>query len=357
MPFALIVLSGDASGPAFVGPLAAALAFLMVGAGIHMTQTAGLALASDLAEPDRRHRVVALLYVMLLVGTCLASIGCAHLLSEFSQIRLIQVVQGAAALTMALNLLALWKQEPRRPQATRPDLQHPLFSQTWRELRSDRRCTRLLTVSALGAAGLSMQDVLLEPAAGELLHLSVAGTTMLNALVAAGTLLGFATAARGLDRRHDPMRIAAAGLLIGIAAFCAITFAVALLYSDLFRLGAFLIGVASGLFAVGTLTTAMMLVRDGLGGRVLGAWGAAHATASGIAIAVSGPVRDVISTLSTEQVFGPAMTAPASGYLVVFHIEIAMLFLALGVIGPLVGRVNHAGHTTSSTFGLAEHPG
>ncbi|NDA55620.1 MAG: MFS transporter, partial [Betaproteobacteria bacterium] len=33
MPFALIVLSGDSQGPAFIGPAAAALAFLMVGAG------------------------------------------------------------------------------------------------------------------------------------------------------------------------------------------------------------------------------------------------------------------------------------------------------------------------------------
>ena len=68
MPFALIVLSGDHNGPAWLGPVAAALAFALTGAGMHTTQTAGLALATDLADDASRPRVVALLYVMLLVG-------------------------------------------------------------------------------------------------------------------------------------------------------------------------------------------------------------------------------------------------------------------------------------------------
>ena len=40
----------------------------MTGLGLHMTQTAGLALASDRATDETRPRVVALLYVMFLVG-------------------------------------------------------------------------------------------------------------------------------------------------------------------------------------------------------------------------------------------------------------------------------------------------
>jgi hypothetical protein len=42
-------LSGDTTGPLFVGHVAAALAFLLVGAGLHTVQTVGLALATDLA--------------------------------------------------------------------------------------------------------------------------------------------------------------------------------------------------------------------------------------------------------------------------------------------------------------------
>ena len=46
----------------------AVIAFLLVGVGMHTTQTAGLALATDLAPPEARPRVVALLYIMLLAG-------------------------------------------------------------------------------------------------------------------------------------------------------------------------------------------------------------------------------------------------------------------------------------------------
>ena len=69
MPFALLVLSGDQTvGPTWAGEVLAALAFLMTGLGLHMTQTAGLALASDRATEETRPRVVALLYVMYLLG-------------------------------------------------------------------------------------------------------------------------------------------------------------------------------------------------------------------------------------------------------------------------------------------------
>src|SRR5271165_3486533 len=118
MPFALIVLSGDANGPGWIGDAAAALAFLLVGAGVHTTQTAGLALATDLAPEHARPRVVAFLYVMLLIGMVASAFVFGEALADFREFRLIQVVQGAAVVTIALNVAALWKQEPRDPART-----------------------------------------------------------------------------------------------------------------------------------------------------------------------------------------------------------------------------------------------
>ena len=92
MPFAIILLSGDSIGPAWVGVTGAALAFLLVGIGLHTTQTAGIALATDIASASNRPRVVAFLYVMLLIGTVVSSLAFGALLSAFSQLRLIQVV-------------------------------------------------------------------------------------------------------------------------------------------------------------------------------------------------------------------------------------------------------------------------
>ncbi len=59
MPFALLVLTDAPNAPHWVGPLSAGVAFFIVGLGIHLTQTAGLALATDLAPEETRPRVVA----------------------------------------------------------------------------------------------------------------------------------------------------------------------------------------------------------------------------------------------------------------------------------------------------------
>ena len=57
MPFALLVLSGygeAVDAPRWIGLSSAALAFLLVGAGVHMVQTVGLALATDLVAGHYR---------------------------------------------------------------------------------------------------------------------------------------------------------------------------------------------------------------------------------------------------------------------------------------------------------------
>ena len=76
MPFALLVLSGygkAAQAPHWIGEVAAALAFLLVGAGVHMVQTVGLALATDLVEEQDQPKVVGLMYVSLLAGMILSA--------------------------------------------------------------------------------------------------------------------------------------------------------------------------------------------------------------------------------------------------------------------------------------------
>jgi BCD family chlorophyll transporter-like MFS transporter len=354
MPFALLVLWDPAMGPAWVGPAAAGLAFLLVGAGLHTTQTAGLALATDLANEENRPRVVALLYVMLLVGMIGSSFAFSFLLADFSPVRLIQVIQGAAAVTVVLNVVALWKQEARDPSRNR-GVERPPFREAWRQLCQQGRATRLLLAVALGSAGFSMQDILLEPYGGEVLGLSVSATTGLTALFALGMLAAFAFASRQLSRGADPVRLAAYGALVGIFAFAAVIFAAPLASADLFRFGTFAIGLGGGLFAVGTLTAAMRLGKDGQAGLALGAWGAVQATATGLAIAAGGALRDTVGHLAASGALGEALIGPATGYGAVYHLEIAVLFAALVIIGPLV-RGPEDEVVRQPAFYLAEFP-
>jgi MFS transporter, BCD family, chlorophyll transporter len=357
MPFALLVLSGDTHGPTWIGDAGAALAFLLVGAGLHTTQTAGLALATDLAPEPARPRVVAFLYVMSLVGMVGSALAFGALLGKFSEIRLIQVIQGAALTTFVLNVIALWKQEPRRPSLTLPDRERPAFHDSLRALRDKGLSVRSLIAVGLGTAAFSMQDILLEPYGGEILKLSVGQTTTLTAFMAAGTLIGLALASRWLAHDFDPYRLAGGGAVLGIFAFSAVIFAAPLESLPLFFVGTTLIGFGAGLFAVGTLTAVMNLASDGHGGLILGAWGAVQASAAGIGIALGGAIRDVVSGLATSGALGSALSGPSVGYSFVYHVEIALLFVTLVAVGPLVSRTHHARGGRSPRFGLAELPG
>jgi len=347
---------GTGQGPVWIGQLGAALAFLLAGAGLHTAQTAGLALATDLAPDSARPRVVALLYVMLLVGMTGSALLFGALLAEFAHIKLIQVVQGAAVATVILNGLALWKQEARDPARTRRDREQPLFRDAWRSFTSQARSVRFLLAVGLGTAGFTMQDVLLEPYGGEILNLGVAATTVLTALLAGGTLVALALSARLLGRGADPNRLAAYGALTGIAAFSAVIFAAPLSSALLFRAGSVLIGFGGGLFAVGTLTAAMRLGRGQYSGLALGAWGAVQASAAGLAIALGGLIRDTVTALGAQGTLGAALAGPATGYSAVYHLEILLLFAALAAIGPLVGVSQQAGGQPSTRFGLTEYP-
>ena len=356
MPFALLILSGDTHGPVIVGHISAALAFLLVGAGLHTVQTAGLALATDLAPANMRPRIVAFLYVMLLIGMVASALAFGMLLADFSQLKLIQVIQGAAVVTMVLNLVALWKQEARAPGRTAHDLPRTDLRTAWRQMSRTAGTVRLLIVVGLGTAAFSMQDILLEPYGGEILNLSVGATTTLTALLASGSLCGFALASRLLTRGHDPYRLAANGVLIGVIAFSAVIFASPLESVALFRVGVTLIGFGGGLFAVGTLIAAMANADKHPAGLVIGAWGGVQATAAGLAIAFGGVIRDSVSALATQGALGPALNSPATGYSVVYHIEIALLFATLIAIGPLIRLSNISRYQSQSKFGLAELP-
>ncbi|MEO1201343.1 MAG: BCD family MFS transporter [Pseudomonadota bacterium] len=356
MPFALLVLSGTGVGPVIYGQLGAGLAFLLVGAGVHTTQTAGLALASDLARPDLRPRIVALLFVMLLIGMFVSAIAFGWLLIDYNPIRLIRVVQGAAVVTLVLNVISLWKQEPRDLAERVGRTTKTRFRDAWRELRADPRAMRMLVALGLGTAGFTMQDILLEPFGAQILGLSVSSTTGLTALLAGGMLMAFALSANRLSNGMDPHRLAAYGALVGIFAFAIVALVGVFKFVALFRLGVLMIGFGGGLFAVGTLTAAMALAKAGNSGLALGAWGAVQATATGLAMAGGGALRDIVSGFASNGSLGTALTGPAVGYAFVYNVEVLFLFATLVAIGPLAAFSRRSEADGNKRFGLAEFP-
>jgi len=260
---------------------------------------------------------------------------------------------------LLLNCVALWKQEARDPQraaAMKSEPPPPPFREVWRRFIASRYARRFLWATGLGTMAFNMQDVVLEPYGGEVLHLSVGSTSALTALLGLGALAGFIAAGRALARGADPLRMAAYGAVVGLPAFSAVIFAAPLDAPWLFRAGAVGIGFGGGLFAVCTLLAAMRLEQGRFVGMALGAWGAVQAAAAGLSMFFGGALRDIVSGLAVHGALGPALTDPVSGYSAVYQVEMLLLFVTLVVIGPLVGRRATTVSPVPGRFGLADLP-
>jgi BCD family chlorophyll transporter-like MFS transporter len=339
MPFALLVLSGGGNAhlwPVWLGHLGAGLAFLLVGAGIHITQTAGLALATDLTAEAAQPKVVGLMYVAQLTGMVVSALIFGALLEDFSPARLIQVIQGSAVVTIALNMLALWHQETRQRRSKPAGQAEPSFGEAWQRFRQGQHALRRLVGVGLGTMAFGMQDVLLEPYGGQILGLTVGSTTKLTATMAIGGLMGFGLASRVLSRGADPFRMATIGAFVGIPAFFAVILSAPMQLPVLFGMGAWAIGFGSGLFAHGTLTATMNLAPKDQVGLALGAWGAVQATCAGVSVAVGGILRDVVVALGGQGLLPSTLSGPAAGYTLVYSLEVLLLLATLFAMTPLI---------------------
>jgi MFS transporter, BCD family, chlorophyll transporter len=334
MPFALLVLSGGGHAdevPVWVGQVAAGMAFLLVGAGLHITQTVGLALATDLAPVESQPKVVGLMYVMLLFGSIVSALLFGALLADFTPARLVQVIQGSAVATIVLNGIAVWKQEARSRSTRHRPQSDPTFRESWDSFIQGERALRRLVAVGVGTMAFSMQDVLLEPYGGQILGLTVSDTTKLTAAMAMGGLAGFSLASRILSRGADPFRMASAGVLVGIPAFAMVIFAAPLSAPLLFGAGTLFIGFGGGLFGHGTLTATMNFAPEDQRGLALGAWGAVQASAAGLGVALGGVIRDMVVAVAPK-----ASAGVAAGYHSVYALEMILLLATLMTMARLI---------------------
>ncbi len=353
MPFALLVLAGKGESgnlPLWMGHSSAAIAFLLVGAGAHIVQTAGLALATDLTPPESHPKVVGLMYVMLLLGMMVSALVFGAALADFTPGRLVQVIQSAALACLVLNAVAMWKQEARRPPrgaAAPPD---PTFRESWALFCRGEDAVRRLVIVGLGTMAFGMADVLLEPFGGQVLNWTIAATTTLTAVLALGGLFGFGFASHVLGRGGDPYRMILKGALVGLPGFGLIILAAPFGLSLAFLAGNFLIGFGAAVFGHSTLTATMNRAPKEQAGLALGAWGAVQATAAGVAVALSGTMRDLVNAgLAAADGIGEFSQA-AGGYITVYALEIVLLLITVAATWPMIRKLRERGSAGASTI-------
>jgi BCD family chlorophyll transporter-like MFS transporter len=256
----------------------------------------------------------------------LSALVFGFLLKDFSPGALIRSIQGAAVLTLVLNITALWKQEARTKRLGDPHEEDVDFVSALKLFTQGDQAMRRLFSVGVGTMAFSMGDVLLEPFGGEILRLAVSETTLLTAVLAFGGLTGFAWASHVLSRGADPFRMACSGAWVGVPAFMAILVSAPQASLMLFALGTLFIGFGAGLFGHGTLTATMNHAPPGQAGLALGAWGAVQATAAGLAMGLGGIIRDSMALVVDS----------GTAYASVYCLEVVLLLITLLAMNPLI---------------------
>jgi BCD family chlorophyll transporter-like MFS transporter len=335
------ILATDATlmvhGSLVGGLLLGLVAYTMIGAGVGAAGTSLLALLATQVAPDRRPAAAAITWIMMIVGIVISAIVTGALLKPFSPERLAMIASCLAGVAFLLTLLAVWGAERNRTvEAAAPSAAtKPAFRQVLAEVWADPLARRFTIFVFLSMMAYSAQELVLEPFAGLVFHMSPGGSAQLTGAEKGGVLLGMilvgVLGSRFGDKKSAWMRrwtvagcVGSAVALMGLAA--------ASLAGPGFPLApvVFVLGFANGVFAVSAIGSMMGLAGAGRAGREgvnMGVWGAAQAGGFAIGGLIGATGSDVMVGVLHQS--GPA-------FLVVFVGE-ALLFLLSAVLAVRLG--------------------
>lgn len=354
-PFSLIILSGDGQLSFWPSVLICTLIFLAYGIGVNIVETIFLAVVSDITPPKERGRVLAVLWIMLVLGTIVSSVIIGQLLVNYSHYRLIQVMQGSAVAFVVLAYIALFNQERLKPNGrvvgAVEDDEIRVRATLWESLRvlaANRVIRNLFIILFITTLSFATHDVLLEPYGGQVLNMSVAATTQLTAFWGAAMLVAIVLSGWWLWKGGSSVLLIMIGCGVGALGFLVISFASDVALVTPFRTGVWLIGMGRGSFIVGSLALIMSLVDVSHAGLFLGLWGMMQALAQGFGAIGGGLARDI-----AQHVIGSVVL----GYTTVYSASLGLLVIGLVMLAALrLGRLMKSGAIRSPWSGLQDVP-
>ncbi|NDJ61028.1 MAG: BCD family MFS transporter, partial [Chloroflexi bacterium] len=257
-PFALILLAGNGVISFIPAMLICMLIFAAYGAGINIVETVYLALVSDITPQEQRGKVIAVLWIMLVLGTVTSAVIVSALLVDYSHTRLIQVMQSSALVFVVLTVLALWGQERlRKDGSILSDLKvvrvRLTLWQSIKRLSGQKSLQALFGIIFVATMAFATHDVLLEPYGGQVLNMTVSATMQLTALWGIMTIVGVGAAAIMLARKQPPALLIGVGCVFGLIGFVTVSYSSQEQAVGLFQLGIAFISIGRGLFLVGSV--------------------------------------------------------------------------------------------------------
>ena len=323
---------------AFLPGLALAIAsFVLVGLGVGAAGTSLLTLMAARTEARRRGPAATILWLMMILGIVLTSATASALLDPFSPGRLVRVTACVAGVAFVVAVLAVWGMEGRAQAAARPSRAAQPFKQALRDVWAEPQARRFAVFVFVSMLAYSAQEVVLEPFAGSVFHLTPGETAGLTGLQHTGVLAGMACVAlcclfAGEFRQRAMRAWTVGGCIASTLAMGGMAAAALVGPAWPLHLSVLLLGAANGAFAVSAIGAMMGLAgsgREQREGTRVGLWGAAQAIAFGAGGLFGTGLID-----ATRLLFG----APGLSYAVVFLAQATVFLiaarLAAGVFGP-----------------------
>lgn len=332
-PFSLILFDPESMTQGPIVYVIAFVIFLLYGVGVNIVETTYLAMVSDITEPQDRGKILAILWLMLVIGTVIGSLFVGLSLTTYSTGALIRVMQGSSFIFMVCMVLSIIKQEKLRPDGRLvkevEQVARQSLSVSLRTVWESRALRSMFVVFFIATLGFGTHDVLLEPYGAQILQMSVTATTLLTALWGVAMIIAVVIAGWWLWTKGQSGRLLISGALVGMVGFLTVTIAGYSGSALLFEAGVACIGFGRGLFIVGSIATVMSLADRAHTGLFMGIWGVVQSLAQGFGTIGGGVARDLVGTATGNILWG---------YVAVY--AAASVFLLIMVVFMLVYRIN-----------------
>jgi BCD family chlorophyll transporter-like MFS transporter len=310
------------------GLVLALASFALVGVGVGSAGTSLLVLLAKLVAPRRRAPAASIVWLLMIAGIAVTATIAGKLLDPFSGLRLIAVTGCVAGGAFLLSVLAVWGVEGSRRAALPAAAPAPVpFRQALRDVWAEPASRRFALFVFTSMLAYSAQELIIEPFAGAVFHLTPGESTGLNGMQHMGVLAGMLLVAVGGslagEFRAKSMRAWTAGGCLASAAAILVLAASGLFAPNFPLRGAVLVlGAANGAFAVSAIGAMMGLAgagRESRAGVRMGLWGAAQALAFGAGGLVGTGASDLARLL---------LGSPSSAYAAVFIVEAGLFTVA-----------------------------
>ncbi|MEM1264787.1 MAG: BCD family MFS transporter [Pseudomonadota bacterium] len=319
-----------------LGIAAAVPAFLLIGVGIGAAGTNLLALLAALVAPDKKAAAGSAVWIMMVAGLASTGIAVSIYLETYSFARLVEISAIVCAAAVGLTLIGVVGIEARA--AERPAPHETRFADALRSVLADPVARRFSIFVFAAMFAYNAQDLILEPYAGHVFGLDVAGSTKLGSSLHQGALLGMILVliATGVLRRviEIPTRVfIVGGCLASGAALVALGLGGRSPDTWPLTANVMALGFANGVFAVAAVGAMMGIASEGAGrqeGVRMGIFGAAQAIAFGLGAFTGTLAVDIARAL---------IASDAAAYGTVFILEGGIFLLS----ALLASRIAMAG--------------